>query len=142
MHFEKFEAWAVGVEVAEVDSIAMSEARAIKELSVVVESCRTPDDFVASIAVNISNGEVVVAIAIHGAASACATCWSTRSKGTGAACASGEFVAGWAIRCMEPLLSEFLTIEIHSPNVSESVVATREDTTWTLVRTIEISHGC
>ena len=43
---------------------------------------------------------------------------------------------------MEPLLRELLTIEIHCPDVGESIVAAREDAAWAMVGTIEVCHGC
>ena len=65
MHVEDLEPGSVGGMVAEVDGIAVTEAYGIEQLSVVVECCRPPDDFISAVAVDIGHGEVVVAVAIE-----------------------------------------------------------------------------
>ena len=39
MNLEEFESWTVGVEVAEVDGIAVTEACAVEQSAIVVEGC-------------------------------------------------------------------------------------------------------
>ena len=65
MHIEEFQSGTVGVEVAQMDGVTMTEAHGIEHLAVVVERSGTPDDFVRTIPVDIADGEVVVTVGIH-----------------------------------------------------------------------------
>ena len=65
MHVEEFQSGTVRIEVTQMDGISMTETNGIKYLSVIVESCRAPDDLVFSVTVNITDGKVVVTIGIH-----------------------------------------------------------------------------
>ena len=95
MDFKQLQSWTVGVVVCQMDGIAMSVACGTEHLSVVVESGRAPYNFVASVAIDIAYRHVVVAVAIHGAATiARSGCWCVvclcRPVG-------GDFVLGLAM---------------------------------------------
>ena len=70
MNLKKFQSWTIWIMVGKVDGIAMSKTSSGENLSGVVESGRTPYYFIASVAIDITNGDVMVAITIHSAATA------------------------------------------------------------------------
>ena len=51
--------------LSHVQGVAMAKACAIEQRAVVVEGTCAPNDFIASIAINISNRHIVVAVSIH-----------------------------------------------------------------------------
>ncbi len=59
---EYFNSFAVWVEIAHMHGISMPHAGRIKTASVIIHSHRAPGDLIAPIAINISNGEIVVAL--------------------------------------------------------------------------------
>ena len=65
MYLEEFQSRTVGIQITQMHRVAMSEADSIEQLAIVIHSCRTPDDFVLAISVNVSHREVVVTIGIH-----------------------------------------------------------------------------
>ena len=65
MDIEEFQSWTVWIQVTQVNGIAMSETHSIEHLAILIKGCRTPDDLVATVAVDISEREIVVTIGIH-----------------------------------------------------------------------------
>jgi hypothetical protein len=62
LYVEDFEPRPPGVEVGEVQRVAVAEARRIEPLPVVVDDGGAVDDLVAAVRVHVADGEVVVAL--------------------------------------------------------------------------------
>ena len=58
-----FQPRVVGIEIAHVHRVAVPEAGAVHELAVVVDGARAFDDLVEAVAVDVSGGQIVVALA-------------------------------------------------------------------------------
>ena len=80
MDIKHLQSRACRVEVCQMHGIAMPVARSIKQSAVIVKCCRAPNDLVASVTVDITDGEVVVAITEERSAAAPAC---RRSSGIG-----------------------------------------------------------
>ena len=92
MNLKHLQACAVWVVVGQMNCIAMSEACSIEQLAVMVEGCRAPEDFVAAVTVDVGYREVMVAIAIHGLATAAAGCCARGvSRGLSISIGNGVF---------------------------------------------------
>ena len=52
-----------------MNGIAMTETDGIEHLAIIVECCRSPDDFVLAITIDIAYRQVVITVSIHGVAS-------------------------------------------------------------------------
>ena len=68
VYLKDLQSGTVGTVVGHMDGIAVAVACSVEHPAVVVEGSRAPDHFVASVPVNVADGEVVVAVAEHGAA--------------------------------------------------------------------------
>ena len=81
MDVEKFQSRPVRIEVSKVNGITVPEPGGIEQLPVVVHSTGSPDDFITSVTIDIGHGEVVIAIAIHGATTAAGSACSISLRG-------------------------------------------------------------
>ena len=123
MDVEQFQSWAVGSQISQMDGIAMTKARGIEQFAVVVERCRSPNNLVATITVDIGHRQVMVSVAIERVAPQ--SCCTFRCR-IGARLTE---VVGQVIICLRgggmiPLLFQFLAVKTHCPDVGISVVAT------------------
>src|SRR5262249_16863547 len=64
---EDFEARVIGVDVREVERIAVPQARGVKPLAVIVDGAGAVDDLVPAVAVDVAHAQVVVPLAAIGA---------------------------------------------------------------------------
>ena len=63
MDAEHFEAGPRGIEIADVQRVAVAKAGREEALAVVVDDHRAVDDLVAAVAVDVGDGQAVVALA-------------------------------------------------------------------------------
>jgi len=66
MDVEDLQIRAVGIERADVLGIAMSQARRVKPLAVVINAAGAIDDLILAVVVDVGDGEAVVALASVG----------------------------------------------------------------------------
>ena len=141
----------------------MSVAGGIEQRAVVVECCSTPDNLVAAVAVDIGDGEVVVAVGVERVAAdealAVAALHAARVGGCrldavthqdvavdlyldgGGACLVEHQRLRGAGRGVEPLSVQAGAVEADGPDVSLGVVAAAEDAAGALVGTVDVGDG-
>ena len=164
MHLKDIEVGRVGNHLAHMHRVAMSKACGIEQIAVVVEGSRSPEDFVAAVAVHISHTQVMVAVAIEGVTAAAVGSVGDASRIEGSrlersalkdVAVNGHLGPRLRIihlRCkhqrlcgigrgMEPLGMQALTVEAHCPDVGLGIVAAAEDSAGRLVGTVEVGHG-
>ena len=61
---EQFKTVEVGIEVGEVNGIAVAQAGAVHQRTVMVDGAGTVDDFVVAVAVDIAYREIMVALSV------------------------------------------------------------------------------
>ncbi len=115
MHHEYLEAFAVGVEVTQVEGVAMACSCAPRGFAVIVESCCSKYDFVTSVGINVTDGERVGSFAIK------------------------AFSTG--LRFVEPFFGELRAVKIHSPYIGGGIIAATEYRTRVFAHTVEIGHA-
>ena len=144
MHLKHLQSWMVGVEVAQVEGVAVAKACAVEQGAVVVECTCAPHHLVASVAIHIGYRHVVVAVAIHrGAASAAGRMQS--AIGLVGARAVG-IVGGHSVAVSrpvraEPPLMELLPVEVDRPDEGEGVISATEDAAGWFVASVELCHA-
>ena len=138
MDVEHLKAGPVGVEGSHVYGIAVAESHAIEQFSVVINGSRTPDDFIASVAVNVADGQVVVAVAIEGVAAFVGRTAVVGPRGFGPV---GVVVLHLRLAGggMEPAVNQLSAVEIDGPHKSLGVVAAAEHCRG--LHAVEIGHG-
>ena len=62
VNLEDFQSRTIRIVVGHMDGIAVSEACAIEQTSVIVKRCRSPDDLITAVAVDIGYRHIVVAV--------------------------------------------------------------------------------
>ena len=82
VHHENLEALAGGIEIAEVEGVAVAEAGAVEQRTVVVDAGRAVDNLVAAVAVNVADGERVGAFAVGSLAGSLALVEPTFGEGS------------------------------------------------------------
>ena len=144
VHLEHLQAFASGNHRSHVDGIAMSEACAIEQRTIVVQCCRAPYHFIASVTIDIANREVMVAVGKHGSAAAAAGGFQTGEalcRALALGIVGSHCVFGCLARGVQPLGIEFLSVEAHSPDEGIAIVATAEDAAGRLVGAFKIGYG-
>ena len=123
-----------------MDCIAMTETYRIEHLSVVITCCRTPDNLILSVAVDISNRHVVVAVGVH--------CVASQSRETRLSCirlcgAAGihHLVLRLRVAQVEPACLQLSTIEVHRPYISVGIVAATENAGRVTIGPVEIGSS-
>ena len=147
VHVEDLQARAVGQQVGQMDGVAMSEAHAVEQPAVVVAGRRAPDDLVLAVAVDIGDGEVVVAVAIERA----------RAAGRLAGCGGeggllsrvallreagiGDAVGRLRVGAVQPAVAQPLVLIVDGPDVGTGVVAAAEDAAGRARPLVQMGHG-
>lgn len=62
LNVEHFETGPIGIEIGDVQCIAVAQSRRVQSATVIVDRRRTINDLVAPVAVNIRNAQVVIAL--------------------------------------------------------------------------------
>ena len=140
MYIKQFQTRTVRVKVGQMDCIAMTETYRIEHLSVVITCCRTPDNLILSVAVDISNRHVVVAVGIHRVAS--------QSRETRLSCISlcgatgiHHLVLRLCVAHVEPTRLQQTAVKVHRPDIGVGIIAATEDAGRVAVGSVEIGCG-
>ena len=144
MHLEHLKSRAVRVQIAQVEGVAMTKARTVEQCAVVVERTCAPNDFIASVAIDISNRHIVVAVAVHRAAASATGGPATREVLAGALAIGiegGHGVAVLGLMRAEPTLMEQLPVEVNRPNEGEGIVSTTEDAAGRFVWAVKLGNA-
>ena len=144
MHLEHLQPLSSRYHRSHVEGVAVTEAGAVEHGAVVVKSGRAPHHLVATVAIDIADGEVVVAVAEHRPASSTGSGFLSAEVPDGLVARSvvvGERVTASRLAGAEPFLMEERAVEVDRPDEGVAIVATAEDAAGVAVGTVETSHG-
>ena len=123
-----------------MDCIAMTETYRIEHLSVVIACCRAPDNLILSVAVDIRNRHVVVAVGIHRIASQSRETRLARIRLCGAV-GIHHLVLLLGVAHVEPTCLQLSPVEVHRPDIGVGIIAATEDARGVMVGPVEIGCG-
>ena len=111
----------------------MTQVGRIHQGSVIVDGSRTIHDLITTIAIQVAYRNIMGTL--------CIGCSLATRLGGCLSILVGHRPLTAASRGVEPVGRECVAVEIDSPEISTGVVTTTHHGTWSLVKTIEMSHA-